>query len=150
MPTYSFRCRECGEFDLQRKATSAGRPAKCPECREVADRIFTSPTIVCASEGGWDSNNYKPDDRPFVPDNGMSPDKYEAKCKNRIAEERAKARVSKRSMRNVRRKEDIEWKKVAVIPPELHQAEMTRTGNPMAWLDGGEELMRKTGTWIDD
>ena len=40
MPTYRFRCHECGAFDTVRPMSQATTPASCPDCGETATRIY--------------------------------------------------------------------------------------------------------------
>lgn len=45
MPTYTYRCRGCGAFDLTRPIAHRGEPAQCPECHATGMRVFTAPHL---------------------------------------------------------------------------------------------------------
>ena len=43
MPTYEYRCRDCGPFDERRGIAQATLPAACPVCAGSAARSYTPP-----------------------------------------------------------------------------------------------------------
>lgn len=43
--TYTYRCRECGEFDLTLPMGTAQPVAQCHSCHKTSERIFTSPAL---------------------------------------------------------------------------------------------------------
>ncbi|MCU1666976.1 MAG: putative regulatory protein FmdB family, partial [Pseudonocardia sp.] len=45
MPTYGYRCPSCGSFELVRPMAEASDPACCPDCGEVARRVFGGPAL---------------------------------------------------------------------------------------------------------
>jgi putative FmdB family regulatory protein len=45
MPLYEFRCNDCGIFDEWRTMTESSNPAHCPNCQELAKRIFSAVGI---------------------------------------------------------------------------------------------------------
>jgi putative FmdB family regulatory protein len=45
MPLYEFRCQTCGTFDEWRTIAESSNPAHCPDCQELAKRIFSSVGI---------------------------------------------------------------------------------------------------------
>lgn len=45
MPIYEFRCNDCGEFEELRSLAASSAPANCPQCGEVAPKIFSAPNI---------------------------------------------------------------------------------------------------------
>lgn len=45
MPLYEFRCDLCGEFEAWRTLSELNELMHCPECAEVAARIFSPPNI---------------------------------------------------------------------------------------------------------
>jgi putative FmdB family regulatory protein len=45
VPTYSYRCPVCGEFDLLRPMSQADPTAVCPDCGQVAGRVFGAPAL---------------------------------------------------------------------------------------------------------
>lgn len=40
MPIYEYHCDACGEFSLLRPMAEASQPARCPECRKSAQKVF--------------------------------------------------------------------------------------------------------------
>ena len=51
MPTYSFRCPDCGPFDLSRPMTADMAAAPCPTCATQARRVYASPPLTAFSAG---------------------------------------------------------------------------------------------------
>ena len=51
MPTYSFRCPDCGPFDLTRAITDDIAVPPCPTCAVPARRVFGSPRLTSFSTG---------------------------------------------------------------------------------------------------
>ncbi|HEY9814273.1 MAG: zinc ribbon domain-containing protein [Leptolyngbya sp. DLM2.Bin15] len=49
MPLYEFRCADCGPFEQWRAMAEAKNPMHCPECHEVAKRIFSAPSVMLNS-----------------------------------------------------------------------------------------------------
>lgn len=45
MPTYSFRCADCGPFELVRPMAAAGDDAGCPACGGPGPRTFAAPAL---------------------------------------------------------------------------------------------------------
>ncbi|RCW43226.1 putative FmdB family regulatory protein [Halopolyspora algeriensis] len=45
MPTYLYRCRECGPFDTSRPLGTAAATEPCPVCAVPAPRLFTAPRL---------------------------------------------------------------------------------------------------------
>ncbi|HEY9768330.1 MAG TPA: zinc ribbon domain-containing protein [Coleofasciculaceae cyanobacterium] len=45
MPLYEYRCNPCGEFEAWRSMTKYNAPINCPECNQVATKIFSAPNI---------------------------------------------------------------------------------------------------------
>lgn len=45
MPTYSYHCTRCGEFDLVRPMAQVGEPARCPDCGEPGRRTWGAPPL---------------------------------------------------------------------------------------------------------
>lgn len=45
MPTYEYRCEQCGPFDQRRDAEQANAPLTCPRCWAPARRVYTPPGI---------------------------------------------------------------------------------------------------------
>ena len=51
LPTYAFRCAQCGGFDLVRPMAEAGATAVCPSCGETARRVFVAPALRALDTG---------------------------------------------------------------------------------------------------
>ncbi|GEL20195.1 FmdB family zinc ribbon protein [Pseudonocardia asaccharolytica] len=45
MPTYSYRCPDCSDFDLVRPMAEADAPARCPGCGRPSRRVFGAPAL---------------------------------------------------------------------------------------------------------
>lgn len=45
MPLYEYRCNPCGEFEALRTMADYNAPISCPECNQVATKIFSAPNI---------------------------------------------------------------------------------------------------------
>ena len=50
MPTYSFRCRGCGDFDVIAAISQRSDRATCPVCRQLRARVFSAPLLHTASK----------------------------------------------------------------------------------------------------
>jgi putative FmdB family regulatory protein len=48
---YSYRCPECGSFELVRPMCASGAEADCPGCGGRARRLFDAPALRMASRG---------------------------------------------------------------------------------------------------
>ena len=51
MPTYSFRCSDCGPFDLIQAMTEVVATPPCPTCTAPARRVFGLPELTSFSKG---------------------------------------------------------------------------------------------------
>jgi putative FmdB family regulatory protein len=45
MPLYEYRCNPCGEFEAWRSMDEYNAPINCPDCNQVATKIFSTPNI---------------------------------------------------------------------------------------------------------
>ncbi|BAU64269.1 hypothetical protein STA3757_16400 [Stanieria sp. NIES-3757] len=45
MPLYEFRCSTCGEFEAFCAIAQREQPMPCPDCHEIAQRIFSPPNV---------------------------------------------------------------------------------------------------------
>ncbi len=45
MPLYEYRCESCGEFEAWRSMSEYNAPMNCPECNQVAIKIFSALNI---------------------------------------------------------------------------------------------------------
>jgi putative FmdB family regulatory protein len=46
VPTYEFRCAECGPFQLSRPMGTAAQQEPCERCGAPARRVFTAPRLA--------------------------------------------------------------------------------------------------------
>jgi putative FmdB family regulatory protein len=51
LPTYGYRCRCCGGFDLMRPMAQAAATAPCPDCGEASSRVFRAPALRVLDPG---------------------------------------------------------------------------------------------------
>lgn len=49
MPLYSYRCRQCGEFDALMPVAACELPVDCPECGGSSARVLTAPRLALMS-----------------------------------------------------------------------------------------------------
>ena len=45
MPLYEYRCNPCGEFEAWRSMAEYNAPINCPQCNQIATKIFSAPNI---------------------------------------------------------------------------------------------------------
>ena len=48
MPTYSYRCLQCGPFAAVRRMAEFDLPARCPVCAADSGRTLTVPAVLGA------------------------------------------------------------------------------------------------------
>ncbi|MER7113269.1 FmdB family zinc ribbon protein [Saccharomonospora azurea] len=53
MVTYSYRCRQCGDFDVRAPMGSAAPRRACPRCGGSAGRRFTAPRVRRGDAAVW-------------------------------------------------------------------------------------------------
>lgn len=46
MPTYQYKCPECGLFDVIRPLGEADERQRCEGCGAIARRVFTAPMLM--------------------------------------------------------------------------------------------------------
>ncbi|MGI8740483.1 MAG: FmdB family zinc ribbon protein [Gammaproteobacteria bacterium] len=46
MPTYDYRCNQCGDFELRRPMSESSAPARCPHCQADARRLIAAPYLA--------------------------------------------------------------------------------------------------------
>ena len=51
MPTYRYRCGDCGGFDLVRPMAQAQACESCPACGNAARRVFGLPAVSFVEPG---------------------------------------------------------------------------------------------------
>jgi putative FmdB family regulatory protein len=62
MPLYEYHCNPCGEFEAWRSLSEYNTPMNCPQCNQVASKIFSAPNVNLNS-GSLSKiarNSYKP------------------------------------------------------------------------------------------
>jgi putative FmdB family regulatory protein len=52
MPTYSYRCPQCGPFAVIRRMAEFDLPAPCPICAGESPRTLTVPAVLGTRRGG--------------------------------------------------------------------------------------------------
>ena len=45
MPLYEYNCKDCGEFEAWRSLDEYNAPTACPECDDIAVKIFSVPNV---------------------------------------------------------------------------------------------------------
>ncbi|MFL0365015.1 FmdB family zinc ribbon protein [Pseudobacillus sp. 179-B 2D1 NHS] len=51
MPSYTFKCNQCGEFTLFFKSMSSYKGTSlCPNCQQEASRIYLPPNLYAYSQ----------------------------------------------------------------------------------------------------
>lgn len=45
MPLYEYHCQTCGEFEAWRSLSKYNAPMNCPQCNQVATKIFAAPNV---------------------------------------------------------------------------------------------------------
>ncbi len=68
MPTYDYRCEQCGDFTLRRPMSECGAPAQCPQCQAGARRLIVAPFLAMMNPHTRiaHSRNEKSADAPVV------------------------------------------------------------------------------------
>jgi putative FmdB family regulatory protein len=56
MPTYSYRCPQCGPFAAIRRMAEFDLPAPCPECAGESPRTLTVPAVLGTRRGSGDGS----------------------------------------------------------------------------------------------
>ncbi|MFT3799692.1 MAG: zinc ribbon domain-containing protein [Burkholderiaceae bacterium] len=52
MPTYDFRCAECGDFPVMRPMSRRDEPCSCPRCGTAAVRVMISAPMYAGMDPG--------------------------------------------------------------------------------------------------
>jgi putative FmdB family regulatory protein len=64
MPTYAYRCPNCGhEFEKFQKITDRTRP-RCPKCKAKTERVITGGAGVLFKGSGFYETDYKKAGKP--------------------------------------------------------------------------------------
>ena len=52
MPTYDYRCDDCGGFDARRSVGERDHPIDCPDCGAISARVLSAaPRLALMSDG---------------------------------------------------------------------------------------------------
>ena len=46
MPLYDYKCKTCGTFEQWLRLADFDRPVCCPQCEQIAQRMFSPPAIL--------------------------------------------------------------------------------------------------------
>lgn len=52
MPTYDFRCAECGDFAVMRSIARRNDPCHCPQCTSLAARVEVAAPMLASLDPG--------------------------------------------------------------------------------------------------
>lgn len=66
MPTYEYRCEDCGAFELWRDHRRSGEVANCPECGATARRVFSIGGIKSHSRAQKEASRLDRGSQPRV------------------------------------------------------------------------------------
>lgn len=68
MPTYSYRCPQCGPFAAVRRMADFNQPTPCPICAGESQRMLTVPALLGARRPeAVDKNNRSTDSASTYP-----------------------------------------------------------------------------------
>jgi putative FmdB family regulatory protein len=59
LPTYEYRCTECGHQYERREGFDAPATQRCPKCREESRRVLYAPPILFKASGFYVTDNRK-------------------------------------------------------------------------------------------
>jgi len=51
VPTYAYRCPQCGPFELVRPMAASDAAADCPRCSATSTRVFGAPALRALHPG---------------------------------------------------------------------------------------------------
>ncbi|MGO4303972.1 MULTISPECIES: zinc ribbon domain-containing protein [unclassified Cupriavidus] len=57
MPTYDYRCDDCGDFALMRPIARRDEPAACPRCGAMAARALVAAPALAGSDSSGSASN---------------------------------------------------------------------------------------------
>ena len=81
MPTYSYRCTQCGNaFDIQQKFTD-DTLTECPSCQGALRKVFSAPAISFKGKGFYRTDNRQ--GRPSTETKPEKTDKVDASSKSK-------------------------------------------------------------------
>ena len=78
MPTYSYRCRECGvEFDIQQDFSDDAL-TQCPQCKGSLRKLFSAVGVTFQGSGFYRTDS-RAESKPAAPKKESKPKKKESK-----------------------------------------------------------------------
>ena len=78
MPTYSYRCRECGvEFDIQQDFSDDAL-TQCPQCKGSLRKLFSAVGVTFQGSGFYRTDS-RAESKPDAPKKESKPKKKESK-----------------------------------------------------------------------
>lgn len=63
MPTYEFKCEQCGDFEAVRSIAKRNDLCHCPWCEAPAERVIASATMLTTSMTAGNRNAYATNER---------------------------------------------------------------------------------------
>lgn len=57
MPSYTYNCPKCGEFDVEMRMSEYKPIDKCPKCQSNVERVFKPISSVWNCEGSYKGGN---------------------------------------------------------------------------------------------
>ncbi len=79
MPTYSYRCPECGHEYQQRQRISDDSRAECPQCSARGERVISGGGGIVFKGSGFYITDYKRAGEKKASDDGKKAPKKDAK-----------------------------------------------------------------------
>jgi putative FmdB family regulatory protein len=52
MPTYDFKCADCGVFSVLKPIAQRAAPQPCPGCGRIAERVLEAPRLALMPQAG--------------------------------------------------------------------------------------------------
>jgi putative FmdB family regulatory protein len=74
MPTYSYRCNDCGHQFDQRQRMSDDPLTVCPECQGTIRRVVNSVGVVFKGSGFYVTDNRSKNSAKYASSNGKNAD----------------------------------------------------------------------------
>ena len=72
MPTYAYKCTNCGHQYETRESFDAPPRQECPQCGQVAKRVLFAPPIVFKGSGFYITDSRKGSSATIGADSGSS------------------------------------------------------------------------------
>ena len=94
MPTYEYRCRDCGHsFDIVQKM-SDDQLTHCPECGGELRKVFTAPAISFKGSGFYANDHGSKGKKPTGGDTGEKKDSSSSDTKKSDAKKKSEGSSS--------------------------------------------------------